>query len=159
MSGPTPSELSAWSDSDDLVQSLSRVTLDQRDELQDAVEKLLAHDDSDVREEAVRILGVLWKVHDAHARLLDTLLYDPEAEVRGAASYAVVATSLPETRKRDVEALLGIVRDETQPPFVRGAAYDGLLILHQRRQFPKMTREFQPQKDVDWNWVASIANM
>jgi hypothetical protein len=158
MSGPTHNELSSWSDSDDLVKSLGRVTLDQRAELHDAVDGLLTHDDPDVREEAVRIIGVLWKVREAHARLLNAMLRDPDAEVRGAASYAVVATTSPDSRQGDVLALLGIVRDGTQPAFVRGTAYDGLLILHHRRQFPSTAREFQPQTDVDWDWIESIDN-
>jgi HEAT repeats len=156
MSGPSRHDLSSWTDTDDLVHSLGRVKLDQRDELYDAIENLLSHQDPDVREEAVRILGILWKAREAHAGLLNAMLHDPEPEVRGAASYAVVATSSSSSRKNDVNALLAILRDDTQPTFVRGTAYDGLLILHQRRQFPSMTKEFQPTRDIDWDWIAAV---
>lgn len=53
-------------------------------------------------------------------------------------------TSSPQTRLADVRALLQVLENDHQPACVRGTAYDGLLILHQRPRFPSMEREFRP---------------
>lgn len=156
MTRPTAHQLSMWTDADDLVDALGRVREDQRDDLQVVVETLVEHADPDVREEALRVLCVLWKAPELHERALEALLHDPEPEVRAAASYAVAATSLPESRKGDVKAFLEVLYNERQPAFVRGTAYDGLLILYQRPKFPTMQREFRPKDDVDWDWVRAV---
>ena len=72
------------------------------------------------------------------------------------AAYGVAATSRPETLQEDVGALLEVLLDEARPREVRGAAYDALLILHRRTSFPSKRRSFEPERDVDWDWITEL---
>jgi len=118
---------------------------------------LLEHPDPDVREEALRVLFILWKAKDLHRRAVDALLHDEDPDVRAAAGYAVAASSSPLTRREDIATLVATVRNTEEAPFVRASAYDGLLILHERNSFPDMRRAFRPERDVDWSWIERLA--
>lgn len=156
MSDLTPGKLSLWTDADELIEMLGQISVEDRADLEGAVERLLDHDDAEVRQEALRVLGVLWKSQHVHGRVMDKMLSDDDPEVRAAASYAVAATSSKESLAADIQALLKVVEDEKQPPFVRGTAYDALLILHRRNAFPTKQREFEPEADIDWEWLRTV---
>jgi vesicle coat complex subunit len=149
-------DLDQWNDPDDLLRALGRIGDEQKGELRDAVVSLLDHDDADVREEAMRRLFVGWRDRQWRARAVDALRADEAPEVRSVAAYAVAATSVDATYKQDVGDLIGVLKDEDEDPLVRGAAYDALLILHRRPEFPTKRRQFDADADVDWGWVQSL---
>lgn len=156
MTLPTRAELSVWADEEDLLDALGRIDRSQQQELLGPVEALASHAESDIRQEALRVLFVLWKVRDLHSLAVDVLLHDSDPEVRAAASYGLASISSRQTRNEDVRLLLRMLEDEEQPEFVRRTVYDGLLILFHRPAFPTMQREFLPMVDVDWSWIESI---
>jgi hypothetical protein len=158
MRKPTDDKLSPWVDPDELLDTLALLSHDDRAQYQCSVEALLEHSDPDVRQEAIRILFMLWKARELHEFALAAFLHDAEPEVRASASYAVTASSSSATHQRDVNAFLSVLLDERQPTFVRGTAYDALLILHKRPHFPSMLREFEPSTDVDWVWISTLGD-
>jgi hypothetical protein len=153
MTPVSQSELYPWNDSDELLRALGRIADDQARELSEAVSSLLDHDDADIREEALRRLFVGWKDHRRRARAVQALRSDEAPEVRSVAAYAIAATSLDSTWDEDVNQLIAVLEDESEEPAVRSAVYDALLILARNPDFPTKKREFDPRKDVDWDWV------
>lgn len=152
-----PSHLAPYCNPDDLLSTLHEID-EFVPELREPIANLLEHDDPDVRAEAVRILIRRWK--DIHARPTACKLLegDPDEEVREAAAYAIAATSNAESRETDTLALLSRVKDPAESPRVRAAAYDGLLIIYRRPNFPTKRRAFNPDTDIDWEWVNTLAN-
>jgi hypothetical protein len=104
----------------------------------------------------LRRLFIGWKDHLRRERAAEALARDESAEVRSVAAYALAATSTDITKKKDVKILLETLQDEFEDAAVRGAAYDALLILHRKPDFPTKRRCFNPEADVDWNWVQSL---
>lgn len=139
-----------------LIRALGQLTEDDRSETRSQVFGLCRHQDADVRDEALRVLAVQWKDWSAHGLAVNALRSDPSWEVSSTGAYGVAATSRPETRKEDLTALLDVLVDAARPREVRGAAYDALLILCRRPSFPSKTRPFEPERDVDWDWIMKV---
>ncbi len=156
MSRITEADLHSWNDPDELLQALGQLGKDQKSELREAVAALLEHDDADIREEAMRTLLVSWKDQQWRDRAVAAIHSDDVPEVRSTAAYAVAATSTDATRRGDTQLLLGVLEDEHAELPVRAAAYDALLILNRKPDFPTRTRDFNPREDVDWHWVRSL---
>lgn len=156
MTRPTEADLYAWNDPDDLLRALGQLSADQKDELADAVVSLVGHSDPDVREEAVRTLFVSWKDQQARDLAVNAIRSDDAPEVRSTAAYAIAATSTAATRLADIRVLLDVLTDEREQLAVRAAAYDALLILHRRPDFPSKRQEFDPHRDVDWAWLRGL---
>jgi len=152
----TEADLYSWNDPDELLQALGQLGKDQKNELREAVAALLEHDDADIREEAMRTLFVSWKDQQWRDRALAAVTSDEVPEVRSTAAYAVAATSTNVTRQDDTRLLLGVLEDEHAELPVRAAAYDALLILNRKSDFPTKKRKFNPQEDIDWHWVRSL---
>jgi HEAT repeat protein len=149
-------DLNPWTDGDDLIRMLGQLGDQQRDELLDAVTRLLEHEDPDVREEALRLLLVRWKVRGLHHYGLQALTNDPTPEIRALAAYGVAATSSETSRMQDVTVLKSVVTNDDESHHVRGAAYDALLIIFRRPAFATKRRAFDAARDVDWTWVEAL---
>ena len=156
MTQTTAADLLPWNDPDDLLQSLYRVEKAPRPELRDALARLLEHDDPDVRGEALRILVTRWKDHAFRGNAAQTLRFDPDPEVRAAAAFALASVSADGDRLEDTQLLLEMLHDEAQEATVRGAAYDALLVLYRKPEFPTKKRDFDASLDVDWAWVKAL---
>lgn len=158
-------ELSFWNEADDLLSALYRLGAEPVPELRPALQALCDHPDPDVREEALRILATRWKAPEGRSRAIAALDGDTAHTVRSAAAIALAATSDAPTRADDTRRLLAILHDTGMDPDVRGAAYDALVILHRKGAasgkwpFPTKRRAFDPNQDVDWNWVTEIERM
>lgn len=85
------------------------------------------------------------------------LLGDPAEGVRRAAAYALTATSSSATREADARELLRVFWNQEQPLIVRGAAYEALLLLYGRKDFPPGNREIDLSHDVDWEWLRALS--
>ena len=52
--------------------------------------------------------------------------------------------------------LLRALRNEHEQNEVRRAAYESLLLLYEREDFPDSLVEFDPAEDVDWLWIKQV---
>lgn len=150
------SALYLWNDPDDLLRSLAALSSEDRGSLRDAVAKLLAHSDPDVREEAFRAVFVKWKERKLRELALTAIAADVAPEVRAVAAFAVAATSDDDSRRTDTRTLIAKLEDPDELPLVKAAVYDALLILHRRSTFPSKASTFDSNVDIDWNWVFDL---
>lgn len=155
MTRPAPN-LSRRQDPVDLIKALGKLTKEDRTETRAQVFELCRHYDEDVRDEALRVLAVQWKDWSAHGLSVNALRSDLSPQVSSTGAYGVAATSRPETRQEDLIALLEVLLDDARASEVRGAAYDAILILYRRPSFPTKARPFEPEKDVDWDWIRQL---
>jgi|SRR5215213_10986028 len=128
---------------------------DQRDS-HGQVSLLLEHDDPVVREEAISLLLIKWRdgrYRDAARAMLDR---DSDFGVRAQAALGLAAVSTEATREEDLAILLNLLRDPGEEAETRSAAYDALLILGKRQDFPSSRSEFDPDRDIDWEWLSTL---
>lgn len=140
-----------------ILEALYTVPKVQQPGLVDVIAPLLDHSDPYIREEAIRILVTRWKLERYLNRAAEMLVSDEAPDVRGAAAYALAAAAIDATRAEHTRLLLDTLRNTDEVPNVRGAAYDGLLILYRNPAFPTKKRDFDPDLDVDWQWVESLS--
>lgn len=160
MSDLSANDLQGWLDPDDLLKALFQLSQSasggQQVEIREAIAALIEHEDADVRQEALRLLLIAWKLGSYRDKAAAVLRTDPEGEVRATAAFGVAALSTFSSRLDNVALLLEILLDREQPTSVRGAAYEALLIIHRRPRFPPISRGFIPTEDVDWKWVDQL---
>jgi hypothetical protein len=96
------------------------------------------------------------KDKESRGVLLGLFLRDPISEVRRVAAFGIASISLESTRKEDVRALLERFLDEWEAIAVRGAAYEAMVLIYHRRDFPPVMREIDVHRDVDWPWIDSL---
>lgn len=149
-------DLSPWNDPDTLLEVMSRVPVEPQPHLLGAIARLLDHEDPDIREEALRILVTRWKDESFRRKAIAMLRFDPGTNVRSAAAYAIAGSSSAGSHWDDTILLVDRLVDSTEEVNVRGAAYDALLILHRKPAFPTKMRPFDPQADVDWEWIEKL---
>jgi HEAT repeat protein len=156
MSSVTPEDLLPWNDPDDLLQLLGRVEKSDRAVLHDAVKKLLEHEDEDIREEALRVAAIHWTLGDVREKSIEMLQFDDEPSVRRTAAYAIAALAKEATRLADTKLLLGVLRNSSEEEEVRRAAYEGLLLLHGRKELPPMNREVSVSTLMEDPWLREL---
>lgn len=149
-------DLLPWNDPEDILRAVVSIPRDQLPELKDSLRRLLRHEDADVREHAARRLLVHLRDRESHGEAV-RLLGDPAEGVRRAAAYALTATSSSATREADARELLRVFWNQEQPLIVRGAAYEALLLLYGRKDFPPGNREIDLSHDVDWEWLRALS--
>lgn len=154
---PTSAEqLQPWLDPEDLLRSIVAVDRDEISTLADELAALVLHDDPDVREEAIRKLYTQGKNRSGRDLLLNVLRHDESTAVRETAALAIAATSSGCSRVEDARQLVRLLLDNDAPEELRGAAYEALLVLYGRRDFPSLKREVDLKTDVDWTWVRAL---
>jgi len=117
---------------------------------------LLNHPEPDVRSAAISTVFVLWRMTEQRHVAVQLLQRDRHDEVRSASAFAIAAISSDATRRDDVRLLLAIVDNEAESIELRRSAYEGLLLLFQRPDFPNALGAFDPVHDVDWQWVKEL---
>ena len=152
----TVADLAAWRDSDDLLRALGAVRDEQRNELLEAVQALLGHEDPDVRQEALRWLAVRWRALSVRGEVERFLAKSENEELRTTAVYALASLSTEPTRAWDTELLVGMVRDITEDGEIRRAAYEALCILYKRSQLPPINKGFDVDREADWRWLETL---
>ncbi len=152
----TATDLQPWREPLDLIAALVDLPREQLSDLRESLHQLIHHADRDVRTHAVRRLFVHLKDREFHHDALDLLLHDPDSHVRRVAAFAVASTSSEESRVEDIRSLLHTLCNEDEERAVRGAAYEGLLLINGRRDFPPVKRDIDFLRDVDWDWVAKL---
>ena len=149
-------DLDPWRDPLDLLDVLTSVPTKELGDLRANVAALIHHEDVDVRTHAIRRLFVHLKDPSRHEEVVLLLQTDPEAEVRRVAAFAVAATTSKSTYNGDSKVLLEALLNESEDEMVRGAAYEALLLIHNRRDFPPVKADIDFAKDVDWEWVRGL---
>jgi HEAT repeat protein len=159
-----PDDLAPWHDADTLLQRLYQIGREPVPALREPLLRLTEHEDPDLREEALRILGTRWKDPGVRPRILAVIGDDPAPEVRSAALIALAACASDATRITDTRLLVRRLADEGEHTGVRGAAYDALIIMYRKKgkddgwPFPTARCAFDPVRDVDWDWVRSLGD-
>lgn len=120
------------------------------------VSLLLGHDDPVVREEAISLLVGKWRDPRYRSAALAMLDRDADFGVRAQAALGLAAVSTDATRDEDISVLLKLVGDTAEEVETRGAAYDALLILGGRQDFASAMEKFDPEADIDWEWVSTL---
>jgi hypothetical protein len=156
MSSITPEDLLPWNDPDELLQLLGRVEKSDRAGLQEAVKTLLEHEDEDVREEALRVAAISWTLDELHEKSMEMLRFDDEPSVRRTAAYAIAALAKESSRLADTELLLDVLRNSSEQEEVRRAAYEGLLLIHGRKNFPPMNRDVSARSLMQDPWLREL---
>lgn len=157
----TGADLQPWRDPDELLDALHKLGeqttgLAVAVDVSSAVAALLQHEDEDLRQEALRLILVQWRDHRLRSEALGVLRLDPSEAVRATAAFGIAAVSRLDTRREDVSAFLEVLLDESQPKHLRGAAYEALLIIHRKTDFPPLTREIKLMVDIDWDWIRKL---
>lgn len=148
--------LEPWNDPVDLIKALVDLPSDRLADARAQLEALTQHPDVDVRAHAFRRLFVHLKDPRLHDRAVDAMRRDPEAKVRRVAAHAIAATSRTATRQQDIRVLLQALCDDQEYLAVRGAAYESLLLIHDRKDFPPVKRDINLTTDVDWPWIRAL---
>jgi HEAT repeat protein len=156
MSSVTLEDLVPWNDADELLQALGRVDKTDASALADAVKNLLEHEDEDVREEAIRVAGVHWTLAEVREKAEFMLHSDEAASVRRTAAYAISALATDATKLRDTRILLHVLTNDAEQDQVRRAAYEGLLLLHGRNNFPPINRDVAPATLMEDPWLRRL---
>jgi hypothetical protein len=150
--------LEPWRDPLDLIDALVEIPKEELHSLRASIYTLIRHHDRDVRVHACRRLFVHLEAKEHHADAVDLLRYDSEPKVRRVAAFAVAATSSAGSRSEDVGLLTRVLLNASEALMVRGAAYEALLLLHSRRDFPPIDRDIDLARDVDWEWVKTLGD-
>jgi HEAT repeat protein len=149
-------QLDPWDDPLDLLNSLVSIMRNELGGVRDKLHTLVKHSDPDVRLHAIRRLFVHLKDTSHHEDVVTAFQSDSHAEARRAAAFGIAATSTETSRPADVKVLTQQLLNENEEKWVRGAAYEALLIMHGRTDFPPPSRDIDLIKDVDWNWVRDL---
>jgi hypothetical protein len=149
-------QLDPWNDPVDLIRALVDLPRERLADARARLEVLTQHSDVDVRTHAFRRLFVHLKDPHLRDRALEALRRDPEAKVRRVAAHAIAATSGDATRQRDTRVLVDTLCNDQEYMAVRGAAYESLLLIHDRSDFPPANRDIDLATDVDWPWIRAL---
>lgn len=117
---------------------------------------LTTHYHSEVRSAALTALFVTGRICEMRPLAVNAFTSDCEESVRATAAFAIAATSSDDSRLVDVQTLLPAVKSAEEPPEVRRAAYEALLIIFRRSDFPDPVEDFNPASDIDWPWIAQL---
>lgn len=156
MSSVTPEDLLPWNDPDELLQLLGRVEKSDRAALSVAVKTLLEHEDEDVREEALRIAAVHWALPELREKAVEMFRFDDEPSVRRTAAYAIASLAKESTRTADTGLLLDALRNSFEQEEVRRAAYESLLLLYGRKEFPPLNRDLPASTLMQDPWLREL---
>ncbi len=84
---------------------------------------------------------------------------DADEGVRAAAALGLAATSEAVTLSDDVALLIRALRNEYETQEVRRSAYEALLLMFHRSNFPSSLNEFDPATQVDWYWIENLERL
>jgi HEAT repeat protein len=87
---------------------------------------------------------------------MEMLQFDDEPSVRRTAAYAIAALGKESTRLADTQLLLDVLRNSSEEEDVRRAAYEGLLLLHERKDFPPINREVSARTLMQDPWLRGL---
>lgn len=143
-------------DDGELIRALCGLSAAELDRDVARVLELTRHEVPEVRAEALSALFVRGRKSEHRARALSSLSRDADERVRAAAALGIAATSGAETLEQDVPLLVRAIRNERETEEVRRCAYEAVLLIYHRPDFPDSLRPFDADRDVDWAWLEEI---
>lgn len=122
------------------------------------VERLLAHEDAELRNIALVVLGFDWHKEEHWKTALDMLQHDPDDNNRLTAASVLGSLKKNTEDQLIIRVLAQVVHNANEDLFVRKAAYYAMkAILHYdyAEQIGSMRKTFDPDLDVNWELVNS----
>jgi len=141
-----------------LIDAMWRAFREGRSDAVARVGALVTHPSAVVRESAFALLLTHWKAAAFRPQALAALTTDEDGGVRATAVLGLASISGAATRDQDVRTLIEVLRNEREEEQPRRMAYEALLILDGRRDFPTYRRGFVPDRDFDWDFVRTIGS-
>jgi HEAT repeat protein len=121
-----------------------------------AITGLLEHSAPEVRAEALSALLVTGRLAEHRHNAVRALSRDADESVRAKAAYGIAATADEHSLREDLALLVRVLRNEHETPEVHRAAYEGLLLIFHRPDFPDSLEQFDSGRDVDWDWIREL---
>lgn len=142
-----------------LIRSLCALKRHEVPAVAAAITGLLAHPGPEVRAEALSALLVTGRLGEHRHSTVRSLSRDAAEGVRAKAAYGIAATADEDSRREDLALLVRVLRNEHESPEVQRAAYEGVLLMLRRPEFPDSLEEFDPGRDVDWKWIRELEGL
>jgi HEAT repeat protein len=139
-----------------LIRSLCALKHDEVPDVATAITELLGHAAPEVRAEALSALLVTGRLAAHRHCAVRSLSRDADEGVRARAAYGIAATTSEASRREDLALLVRVLRNAHESPEVQRAAYEGLLLMFHRPEFPDSLEEFDATRDVDWDWIGEM---
>jgi hypothetical protein len=128
-------------------------------EAEPLIEQFLEHEDPDLRNIALNVLGIHW-VSKKHRKVFESFLFNEKEddENRGMAAACLGVICRGSKDKAALRVLLSFFNDDDVDWFVRDHAYDAILdvwgVPYQVR--PSAAKKLDYEKDVDWRLIREI---
>lgn len=139
-----------------LIRALCAVKRDEVPAVATLIAGLLGHSAPEVRAEALSALLVTGRLAEHRHSAVRSLSRDADEGVRAKAAYGIAATAEERTLRDDLALLVRVLRNYHEAPDVKRAAYEGLLLMFHRPEFPDSLEEFDPARDIDWDWIREL---
>jgi hypothetical protein len=140
----------------ELINNLGRTAREGRRDLSEQVGALTEHEDPLVREEALGALLLAFRDASQRWRAVSAVKEDTDFGVRAQAALSLSSVSTNATRDEDARLLIDRLLDEMEHLSTRRSAYDALLLLYGRREFPTRSRSLDLTREVDWAWIQML---
>lgn len=128
-------------------------------EAEPLVEQFLKHEDPDLRNIALNVLGVHWD-SQKHRKVFESFLFDEEEaeENRAMAASCLGYITRGTKDKAALRILLSFFRDEEVDEFIRDRSYHGILDIWgiPFKDQPSSAKELDYERDVDWKMIHEI---
>ena len=132
--------------------AMMRLAVDGHTEMIELAEQWLSHDSVDLRLEAIRLLIGGWELRDRIPQALHLIRHDPAPAVRATAARALLRyhRRTGESRDLTLRALVDHLRNDEDEVNQQGAYEQLLAELRPNDQLPALPRDFDRERDVDW---------
>ena len=123
------------------------------------VERFLEHEDPNLRNIALNVLGIHWQ-STKHRKVFESFLCNQEEDEdnRGMAASCLGFICWGTKDKAALRTLLRFFKDDNEDWFVRASAYDAILdvwgVPYQGR--PSAAKKLDFERDVDWTLIQEI---
>lgn len=130
-------------------------------EAEEVVEQFLEHENPNLRNIALNVLGIHWK-STKHRKVFESFLFNEneEDENRGMAASSLGAIGWDSKDKSMLRILLSFLKDKDEDWFVRAEAYNAILDLWgvPYKGRPSAAKQLDFERDVDWKLIREIEN-
>jgi HEAT repeat protein len=139
-----------------LIKSLFALKHDEVPEVAAAITGLLGHAAPEVRAAALSALLVTGRLAAHRQYAVRSLSRDADEGVRATAAFGIEATTSDASRREDLSLLVRVLRNAHESPEVQRAAYEALLLMFHRPEFPDSLEDFDVRRHVDWDWIGEL---
>lgn len=130
-------------------------------EAEPLVEQFLKHEDPNLRNIALNVLGIHWDSRK-HGKVFESFLFDEkeDEENRAMAASCLGYITRGTKDKAALRILLSFFKDEEVDEFIRDRSYHGILNIWgiSFKDRPSSAKELNYERDVDWKMIHEIEN-